>query len=99
MTKAKPHSIQQRLEHQIHLLLLEMEEKPELIAFKERLAVITTLGMYLTRALKLDDAADPGGATVRKYAGAFKTNVARRGKANTGPGSFDLSYDDDTATN
>ena len=79
--------IHYRVEHQIHLLLKEMEDEPERFAFKERLSLVQIVGMYLTRDIKLRADADERGATnsgsaVRKYSGAFKTNVAR-GRAGT----------------
>jgi hypothetical protein len=76
MTTGDNRSIHQRVEDQISLLLDEMEEQPERFAFKDRLAVITTLGMYLTRDLKLKAADEPAstGSAVRKYSGAFRAH-------------------------
>jgi hypothetical protein len=78
-----PYDIHNRMERQIDLLLKEMEEEPERFAFKERLALVTTLGMYLTRNIKLSAADESvnAGSAVRKYSGAFKTShVAGGGK-------------------
>ena len=74
-----PHDIHRRVEDQIHLILLEMEENPERFALKDRLSMVQIVGMYLTRNLKLvsDESISTAGTAVRKYAGAFKTNVAR----------------------
>jgi hypothetical protein len=82
MKSKDPHNIHMRLETQIHLLLLEMEEKPELFAFKERLLLVEKVGMYLTRNIKLSDQDEPDtGSAVRKYSGAFQTaNVTGGGK-------------------
>jgi hypothetical protein len=87
MSDSDGFNIHHRVEAQIDLLLKEMEETPENFAFKERLALITTLGMYLTRNLKLSAADESvhAGSAVRKYSGAFKTaHVSGGGKSGGG---------------
>lgn len=91
------HDIQKRLEYQIHLLLAEMEEQPEMFDFKIRLTVVEKVGMYLTRQQKLgDDVGSLAGSTVRKYAGAFQTNVARGGGSKARSAKPALAYDNTT---
>lgn len=83
-SNSDPFKIHYRVEAQIDLLLREMEEHPDQFAFKERLAMVTTVGMYLTRNIKLVAAneSDNAGSAVRKYAGAFKTtHVSGGGKS------------------
>ena len=76
--KDDPFDLERRLETQIHLHLLEMEEHPELIAAKERLSAITTIGMWLNRKFGWGEPEDTKlvGSAVRKYRGAFQTSVS-----------------------
>lgn len=68
------HDIERRLEMQIHLHLLDMEENPEMYAAKDRLSAIQYIGMYLNRKYGWGDPEVEGvGSAVRKYAGAFRT--------------------------
>jgi hypothetical protein len=83
------YDIHPRLKHQIDLIFDELEANPDHYTLKERLAVVTTVGMYLTRDVKLREADEQqqsnAGAAVRKYATAFKTNVARGRAGNSRP--------------
>lgn len=68
------HDIERRLEMQIHLHLMDMEENPEMYAAKDRLSAIQYIGMYLNRKFGWGDPEVEGvGSAVRKYAGAFRT--------------------------
>ena len=83
-------NLHKRLDHQIHLLLEEVEEDPERFGFKERLSMVTTIGMYLTRDIKItaaENESKPSGSSVRKYQSAFRTNVVgtRKGGARSAP--------------
>lgn len=76
------HKIRPRLENQIHLLLKDMEDNPQVWSSRERLAVIQHVGGYLMRQTKFGDeyVPAPTGATVRKYSGAFQTTNATGGR-------------------
>lgn len=68
------HDIERRLELQIHYHLLDMEENPTMFAAKDRLSAIQYIGMYLNRKFGWGDPETGDvGASVRKYAGAFRT--------------------------
>jgi hypothetical protein len=81
--------IQERLENQIHLLLVDMESEPERFDFKTRLSVVQVLGMWLTRHVKLEAASEPesAGSAVRRYSSAFKTSVVKANAPRGGKGS------------
>jgi hypothetical protein len=81
------HNIHRRIDNQIHLLLLELEESPERFSFKDRLAAVQIIGMYLTRDVKLRKADEPdtAGSAARKYSGAFKAHGTGGGKARPRP--------------
>ena len=93
-----PYNIHARLEKVIDSVLTEFEERPEVFAIKDKLYIIQYVGMFLQRKSgwtitdESDDAA--GGSAVRKYAGAFRTNVARRGAANPRP-TIAIAHDAD----
>lgn len=98
------HEIERRLEMQIHLHLLDMEENPQMFAGKDRLAAIQYIGMYLNRKFGWGDpeTADVGSA-VRKYSGAFKTaphvvsGRAERARPASGRAYSDSNPEDDAA--
>ena len=99
-----PHNILRRLQNQIHLLLLEMEERPDEFDHKERLSAVQIIGMFLTRNEKLGDENErQSGSAIRKYSGAFRTNTAHaasaRGKsARSTPAPFsDIDAEPDDA--
>lgn len=98
------HEIERRLEMQIHLHLLDMEENPEMYAAKDRLAAIQYIGMYLNRKFGWGDPEVEGvGSAVRKYAGAFKTTPhvvsgrAERARPAANRGYSDSNPEDDAA--
>jgi len=78
--KEDPFELERRLETQIHLHLLEMEEHPEMFPPKDRLSAITTIGMWLNRKFGWGEPEDNAvvGSAVRKYRGAFQTHVANQ---------------------
>ena len=79
-------NLHRRLRNQIHLHLLEMEERPEMFAAKDRLAAIQQIGMYLTREIKISAADESdSGAKARAYTAAFAGN-ASGGKSRTRSG-------------
>lgn len=69
-----PHDIERRLEMQIHLHLLDMEENPQMFSPKDRLAAVQYIGMWINRKYGWGDSETEGaGSAVRRYAGAFLT--------------------------
>ena len=102
-----PFNLQHRLEKVIDSLLTEFEQSPELFSIKDKLYMIQYGGMWLTRKNAWtpkveDEPVDTGGSAVRKYAGAFRTNVARAGEAHAPRGraasarSLTIAHDADT---
>ena len=92
------YNLHNRLLSQIHLLLREMEEQPEEISFKDRLAAI----MYLTRDIKIrasDDESRPvAGSAVRKCAGSFRANASRDKRRRAGDTAHSNDDEDDDGT-
>ena len=84
--KDDPFELERRLETQIHLHLLEMEEHPEMFPPKDRLSAITTIGMWLNRKFGWGEPEDNAivGSAVRKYRGAFQTHVSGQGATGSG---------------
>lgn len=102
MTKAPhgsnrdPHNLKRRLENVADIVFTRIEDDPELYDVKQLLAVCQVIGMWLTREVKLgDEESSSTGSAVRRYSGAFKTNVARRGKSTAGPSGFDFTSPDE----
>lgn len=86
--------IQGRLEKVIDSLLTEFEQQPLHFGIKEKLAIVQYVSSYLARRARLDDgeADEQAGSAVRRYSGAFLTNVPRKkGKRS---GGYDLDSDD-----
>lgn len=82
------HEIERRLEMQIHLHLLDMEENPQMFAGKDRLSAIQYIGMYLNRKFGWGEPEEGNvGSAVRKYAGAFRTTPHVAGGGARGGGS------------
>lgn len=82
------HEIERRLEMQIHLHLLDMEENPQMFAGKDRLSAIQYIGMYLNRKFGWGEPEEGNvGSAVRKYAGAFRTTPHVVGGGARGAGS------------
>ena len=68
------YNIEERLERQIHLHLKDLEDEPQMFASKDRLQTIQIVGMWLNRKYGWGEEPSAAvGASVRKYAGAFKT--------------------------
>jgi hypothetical protein len=79
--KEEDYDLHKRLDKQIHLILKELEDQPEMYGLADRLKVVTTLGMWLTRDIKIrqsEDESKPSGSSVRKYQSAFRTNMVGR---------------------
>ena len=79
-----PKSINQRLYDQVDVLLKQLERGgDEIVTLKERIAALIAIGrvqiMFVgLRKEKFDDDAGRAGSAVRKYAGAFAADDARR---------------------
>lgn len=94
------YNLHPRLEKLIDEILREIEERGDVFSAKEKLSVVQIVGMYLNRksGWSAEDESDAGGSAVRRYAGAFKTNVARGGKGRSGPALRALTDDSDADT-
>ena len=102
-----PFNINARLEKVIDALLTDFEQSPEIFALKDKLYIVQYVSMFLHRKNSWtpkveDEPVDTGGSAVRKYAGAFRTNVARAGEAHAPRGraasarSLTIAHDADT---
>ena len=78
-----PFDLQHRIEKVIDSLLTDFEQSPELFSIKDKLYIVQYGGMWITRktAWTPKETNEPvdtaSGSAVRRYQGAFKTNVAR----------------------
>lgn len=101
-----PRDINGRLYHQIHRLLEEVE-KPDVdenVTIRERIAMIIAVAriqtVFITLRKEKQENDEFAGSKVRRYAGSFKTNDARRGAKTAGsagaePEPDEFSWDDD----
>lgn len=91
-----PHNLKRRLENVADIVFTRIEDEPDMFDVKQLLSAVQIIGMWLTREVKLgDEESSSAGSAVRKFSGAFKTNVARRGKASVGPSSFTFGDSDE----
>lgn len=94
-TSRDPHDIERRLENQIHLHLLDMEENPQMFAPKDRLAAVQYISMFLNRKYGWGDDEDSGaGSAVRKYSGAFRIAKPTEKPNRVRGGSYDDDQED-----
>lgn len=90
------YDLQGRVEKVIDSLLTEFEQQPLHFDIRSKLAIVQYVSSYLARRARVDDGDEPdtAGSAVRKYSGAFKTNVVGRGKRNSRSTPI-LAYDSD----
>ena len=86
-----PLNLHARTEAVYDWLLKDWEDNPDLKNRNDAIKLIQYGGMFLTRNLKLQEAADESnaGSAVKRYSGAFRTtkttDAARGRKAGSGP--------------
>lgn len=98
---SKPgNDIHHLLDNLIRIMLMEIHERPDDFAFKEKVSFVSAAGMYLTRDQKLRSVDDTGraGSKVRSYSGAFRTPTNATGgrKPNARPAAADPDDDSDS---
>ena len=83
-TADEPDDLRAGIEDVLRSILDDWRADPKLFSVSDKLKIVQYGGMYLTRRfgwIGKEDEPDTTGSAVRKYSGAFRTNVARRGAA------------------
>lgn len=87
-SNSDPFNLHHRTEQVYDWLLSDWEDNPDIKNRADAIKILQYGGMFLTRNIKLKDAADEplAGSAVRRYSGAFKTShVTGSRKTSAGP--------------